>query len=106
MIARSGRGRHGTGARPAGFRKAIQSLVATDNGENNALEPFNDGKNVATLQNMYHGIIGESGHFLDPPQVCFMPQSAIATSCTVPNIDHGRWNARRTLHTRFTLGIC
>jgi hypothetical protein len=52
-----------------GIRKSIQALVAADNGENNHMEAFNDGRNVAALQQMYTGIIGDPGRFLDPPQV-------------------------------------
>jgi hypothetical protein len=77
----AGRGRQGAAARPAGFRKAIQSLVATDNGENNALEPFNDGGNVATLQNMYNGIIGDPGRFREPPQA--RPVCTTRAACSV-----------------------
>ena len=36
------------------------------------MEPFNDGRNVATLQSMYHGIIGDPGRFLEPPQARFV----------------------------------
>ena len=62
-------GRASQGHRLQGLRKSIQTLVAVDNGENNPLEPFNDGRNVAVLQRMYTGIIGDPGRFLEPPQV-------------------------------------
>lgn len=80
--AGSGSGSRGHGrnaVRPLpGIRKAMQSLVASDNGENNKLEPFNEGRNVAVLQQLYNGIITDPGRFLEPPQArpCFFELSS------------------------------